>query len=326
MKVSEAEVNEDPGKRFQRLLGILRSLATTQGATVKELAQKYGKTGRTIERDISDLRYACFDIEKLGRGKGWRVDPQYASVGQTLALEEILCLSLGSQIIASSADPELDEFRRAGASKLHALIKRERRLAAAEAANYFAVGGTIAEHRFIPELLRSIANLQALEIQYETAGESTVKTRVLEPWTLLYQSEVWHVHGLDRLTGKPRTFRVHRIRECRATEEKYAIPSDYRADKAVFHRWDLSEGGPSQVACQVEPELSRWLAENPVHPSQKIENGRLHLEVKDLDRLAAWILGLQGLRVLEPASLQEKVRERARAMLALHDEKAGLDR
>lgn len=317
MKTTDTVVNED-ATRFQRLLGILRSLATVQGVTTRELAQKYGKSDRTIERDIEDLRYVCFDVEKLGRGKGWRIDPHYMGVGQTLALEEILCLSLGGEILGSSADPELDEIRRNGTSKLHDLMKRERRLAASDAANHFAVGGTVTEHRHIPELLRAISLLQAVEIQYETAGEAKVKKRILEPWTLLYQSEVWHVHGHDRLSGKPRTFRVHRIRECKPTEEKYAIPTDYRAEKAIFHRWDLSGDTPYKVICEVQPELARWLAENPVHPSQKVEDGLLRLEVKDLDRLAAWILGLQGIRVLEPEPLRAKVRERARAMLELH--------
>jgi hypothetical protein len=36
----------------------------------------------------------------------------------------------------------------------------------------------------------------------------------------------------------------------------------------TFHKWDLCEAEPVSVLCEVDAPLARWLAENPVHPTQ----------------------------------------------------------
>ena len=92
----------------------------------------------------------------------------------------------------------------------------------------------------------------------------------------------------------------------------------FSPDSVIFHRWDLSRGKPRKVVCRATPELLRWLEENPAHPSQKINNGYFEMQVGDLDKVAAWVLSLTGMEVIQPSDLRRRVRERATELAHAH--------
>lgn len=64
--------------------------------------------------------------------------------------------------------------------------------------------------------------------------------------------------------------------------------------------------------------LALWLLENPVHPSQQLEGANFHLEVRDLDALVSWLIGLTNCRLLGPRPALDKLRARASAWLQEH--------
>lgn len=311
-KKSGTVVNEEMATRFQRLLAIVRKLGQPKGATVTELAQLYGVDARTIQRDILLLRDACFDIEQLGRGKGMRLDPRHKQIAQTLGLEELLCLVVGARLV--QGDSSLDDIRESALQKVIGLAKSERQPAAREVNGQVAVGSLTPQHPWLPELLRATSSRLAVRLEYQTSERQDVTTRLVDPWTLLYQSEAWFVQGYCHLRQDRRTFRVHRIRQLEVTEQTFSLPAEYSAESATFHRWDLREGPEIAVRCRVEPELAAWLRENPVHPSQQLDGHDFAVRIRDLDRFAAWVLSLSGMEVLEPAELRDAVRDRAAAI------------
>jgi predicted DNA-binding transcriptional regulator YafY len=308
-KNSGTVVNEEMATRFQRLLSIVRKLSQPKGATVTELAQLYGVDARTIQRDILLLRDACFDIESLGRGKGMRLDPRHKQIAQTLGLEELLCLVVGARLV--QGDSSVDSLRESALQKVIGLAKNERQTPAREIHGQVAVGSLTPQHPWLPELLRATASRTSVHMEYQASERQEISARLIDPWTLLYQSEAWFVQGYCHLRQERRTFRVHRIRRLEVTEQTFSLPEHYSAESATFHRWDLREGAETPILCRVEPELAAWLRENPVHPSQQLRDGHFAVRVRDLDRFGAWVLSLSGLEVIEPQELRDSIRSRA---------------
>ncbi len=68
--------------QLQRLLELLALLSRTGGFTLKELAQRYDTTTRTIRRDLDALRNVGFDVEEdedddaSTLEKRWRINTQ----------------------------------------------------------------------------------------------------------------------------------------------------------------------------------------------------------------------------------------------------------
>jgi len=107
--------------------------------------------------------------------------------------------------------------------------------------------------------------------------------------------------------------RVERIPECHSTGQRFDIPA---APSPHFPKGDLVEGEPVLVVCQVDENTARWLCENPVHPTQRLERDLFSLEVRDPDSFIQWALGLGHCQILRPLALRQQMRQRLLDMLA----------
>lgn len=75
--------------------------------------------------------------------------------------------------------------------------------------------------------------------------------------------------------------------------------------------WEVPAAGPVRIEIQVEPALARQLAQNPLHISQRLSNGRLSLQVTGPDRVVDWLMSVQGAELLEPGWLRGSLQRRA---------------
>lgn len=100
--------DDDPSDalRLDRLLSMLRRLSGVQGATAQALAAQHGVSARTIQRDLTFLRESKFPIESLGRGLGYRLDPQFGLPAQALSTTEVLPMVLGGQLFGLAGQRE----------------------------------------------------------------------------------------------------------------------------------------------------------------------------------------------------------------------------
>lgn len=79
--------------------------------------------------------------------------------------------------------------------------------------------------------------------------------------------------------------------------------------------WEVSAAGAVRIEIKVEPSLARQLARNPLHSSQRLNNGRLSLHLSGPDRVVDWLMSVQGAELLEPAWLRGSVQRRAQELL-----------
>ena len=304
-----APMEEDLGK-FRRLLRILNLLSNPGGVTTKRLTAETGVDARTIYRDLNELRDACFDIVQLRPRGPYRLSRDYTELAQTLSLEEVLCLALSSSVFQK----QLGGIGREAMRKLFNFVKGDKREKARELPQYLETpeGET---HSLIPTLMSAVSQRKRVRFCYHKGEESE---RTVDPYTLFYQNERWYFQGMDHLRRALRSFRLARISQLEVLDQYYTIPDAYDSKSALFHKWDLADSPAVPVKCRVDASLAQWLLENPVHPSQSLEDQTLHLCVRDLDALGHWLLSLRGLEALEPPELRELVKDKARRLAEAH--------
>jgi predicted DNA-binding transcriptional regulator YafY len=79
--------------------------------------------------------------------------------------------------------------------------------------------------------------------------------------------------------------------------------------------WEVAAAGPVRIEIKVEPSLARQLAQNPLHISQRLNNGRLSLQVSGPDRVIDWLMSVQGAELLEPSWLRGSLQRRAQELV-----------
>ncbi|MBT9583721.1 WYL domain-containing transcriptional regulator [bacterium] len=299
-------MDEESLSKFHRLLRLLNRLSNPAGVSVKQLAESTGVDIRTAYRDLDDLRDACFDIVQVRARGPYRLSGDYSAMGQTLTLEEVLCLGLASCLLQD----QIGNVGRDAMLKLQHFVKGEKRQLVRDVPSRVEIQPG-QDQRWIPQLMLAVSQRRQIRFEY---NRGYPPQRTMEPYTLFYQDERWYVQGLDPLRGALRRFRLTRITSLEVLPYSFTVPDGYDSKAALFHKWDIAQHEPMRVRCRVSSELCQWLEENPVHPTQRLHDDEFTLQVRDLEALAQWLLGLQGLVVIEPEALRVLIREKAQGL------------
>lgn len=137
--------------------------------------------------------------------------------------------------------------------------------------------------------------------------------RTVEPAQLFFQDR-WYLCARDPEDKLHKNFRIERIRQFEVLSTTFKRPKDPASPH--FHKWDLVGAEPVEIRCRVDSPVARWLHENPIHPSQQLENGELRLSVRDTESFLVWALGLSHCEILEPASMRQRLQELLARMIA----------
>lgn len=300
-------MSESPVK-FERLIKILRQLSLPDGCTTQQLADLIGANVRSIQRDIQFLSEKCFDIVQDRRHGPYRLKRPLDIHGQTLGLEEVLGLVLGLALL----EQPLGETGQEAGQKLQHLVKSDKKIAARELPRSIAAA-QLDEGTCLPALMRALSLRRRVRFLYR---KPELSHRILDPYALLYQDGRLYVQGFDQDRQALRCFRLKRIEQLEILDSPFEVPSDYKPER--FHKWDLAPGPGNEIRCKVSDALAHWLMENPVHPSQTLSDNILQMKVRDLNALANWIQGLQGVEVLHPPELRGILRQRALETVAAY--------
>jgi len=307
---------DDAQSKFQRLVRLLSRLQTTSGLTVAQLAAELETDKRNIQRDLETLRSYAYPIDTIHERT-----PRYRLAGQRqpaslLDLEETLALTM---TVALGDASGLGSIARRGWDKLnYAVVNGQERRAKNELPQMLSAQfGWSLSAVVMESLSKALVEKFRLRIHYRNREALEAQWRTIEPWQMFFQDR-WYVRGLDCHKKEIRNFRPDRINELEVLNERFEIPTSERKADPHFHKWDLGGGEPTRVHCRVEPALALWLRENPVHPSQQLEDSDFYLEVRDLDALVGWLIGLTNCRLIAPDSALERLQARASSWLREH--------
>ena len=278
--------------KTDRLIGILSVLLQKEKCTAPELAEKFEVSRRTVNRDIETLCRAGIPVCTVqGAGGGICIMDGY-KIDRTLLTSrdmQMILAGLRSLDSVSGRDSILIDlssgYKESLAPKI-SLIRdgiEERKL--------------IAFHYFAP------------------GGESI---RRVEPYYLIFKWSSWYVWGWCRKREAFRLFKLNRMEELKKEEETFSprqVPMPDLSNERIF---------PANIRVKAlfEPD-AKWRLVEEFGPRcfKEQKDGRLLFEMDytDEDSLLGWLLTFgEGVEVLEPAALRERILKTAENMVFIY--------
>jgi predicted DNA-binding transcriptional regulator YafY len=327
----------DRTERFYKIEMLIRSRA---GVSFAELMDELGVSRATLKRDLEYLRdrldapivYDRFDNRYKLQGDaraGGQV--KHELPGVWFSEREIHALLTMHQLIqgldeggvlARHLQPLLDKLHgMLGASEGESkeLMKRVKIASAARR--------SVAPKNF--ELVGSaLTRRQRLQMSYWVRSRREQTERVVSPQRLVHYRNAWYLDAWCHTSDALRRFALDAIRDASLLDQR----AKDVAVKTIEAELDAGYGAFSGKAVQwavleFSPEAAQWVAHEQWHPQQQAtlhDDGRLTLRVPyaDATELTMDVLRHgEQVRVVSPAALVRKVRERLQQALAQYETK-----
>ncbi|MGE0472799.1 MAG: helix-turn-helix transcriptional regulator [Nitrospirales bacterium] len=311
---------------------ILQLLEGSRGKTLKELAQAmptdYARHERTLRRDLEALEASGFPLinEKIHGHIRWRfVDGYRHKLALGFSPTEILALRLSRQLLTPLEGTGIQESLQSALVKAEAGLpppdeQTPHQLASVFSFNLGSHKSYKGKQEIITTLAKAIGKLHTVQMRYFSATRNQVTRREVNPYHLYYSHGALYLIGYCHLRKEVRMFAVERIKTVTSTDHPYQIPLDFDREDYVKDAIGIMRGPPIRVELRFNKQTAAWAKDRIWHSTQSLtahKNGELTmtLTVADNRELVGWILSFgRGVRVIEPASLRQTVRQEAKAI------------
>lgn len=210
-------------RRSERLFAIAEELRRRAPASVSatSLADRFGVSRRTIERDIESLRGAGVSLAAdVGRTGGYWLDQRPGKDLFMLTGEEVVALLLATR---AAAGMPFSEAATAATARLLDALPPATRVAMTELRNRILAAET-GVPRARPPIRRAteqaVRDQVVVKISYRDANGATT-TRAVEAHGFYGATDGWYLVGWCRLRNAGRIFRLDRITRATPTKERF---------------------------------------------------------------------------------------------------------
>ena len=299
--------------KTDRLIGILSVLLQQEKITAPELAEKFEVSRRTINRDIETLCRAGIPICTIqGAGGGIRIM-------EGSRMDRTLLTSKDMQMILAG----LRSLDSVSGSRYYGQLMEKLKPGVA---NFVSGRDSILidlsswyKESLAPKisLIQDAAEERKL-LTFQYYAPSGDSIRRIEPYYLIFKWSSWYVWGWCLKREDFRMFKLSRMEDLKKTEEKFVsrqVPMPDLSNERIF---------PANIRVKVlfEPDLKwRLVEEFGPHCFKEQKDGRLLFEMDytDEDSLLGWLLTFgEGVEVLEPAALRERILKTAENMVFIY--------
>jgi len=323
---------KSPGKvPYGRIVKLDRMLHSGNFPPLPELAEKFGVSQRTLERDIECLRdYFGAPLVFDRTGKNYRYsDKDFRLPAILLTQEELVTLLMSERLMRQYAGTPFEPIVQQTFAHLTAMLPEQACVSVDPTtlckAIVFEQGVPIREY-VLPvfiALLDAIAKRHRTEVAYYTSqGNREEGTRFIDPYHLTNVGGEWYLIAYCTRQRAVRNYHLGRIREAYVLEISYTLPSDFDPLKHVGATLGRVAGDSREmILLRLLPAASRWVKEKMWHFTQKfdrlLDDGsvifRMELSQEEPAReaLRRWILQFgDEAEVLEPEWLRKEIRDR----------------
>lgn len=317
--------------RADRLISILLYLKNNEKMTSSDLACKLEVSERTIHRDMESLSSAGLPIvAERGKAGGWRLVDNWPYQLSWLKKNEIESLfvphsdSLLTDLGLNAASSE-------ASAKLLACIPSAYRqnVATLRERVYIDLSTWRDETESIQSfqtIQQAVWKCQKLRITYAKTDGVTYN-REIEPLGLVSKSAKWYV--VARRGGEFRTYRASRIRSAAALSESFIWPKGFNLKEYWKESKDVFVKNLPKY--NVEAEVSPWVADRIRGSDHFVQiigvearSGEwlsMALQFETETEAIECVLGYgNGIKILSPQRLREKITSRAEAIIQLYKE------
>jgi len=307
--------------KADRLLSALLLLQAHGRLSGRELAEKLEVSVRTVHRDMESLSASGVPIYALrGAQGGWQLDEGWRT--QVPGLDEVELRALlmaqprviGDSRLAAAAERALEKLMAAmpGGMREQAASIRQRLYV-----DTTAWRGSTENLTMLPVVQAAVSRDRKLRITYcKPNGEKSV--RLVDPLGLVAKGSTWYL--VANTSAGLRTFRVSRIEAAKVLDKACERPASF--DLAEYWKTSTEKFLEGRQKLEVILRLETRAAANMK---------RWHMVLAEIDKGEGWetlrvqfdhpeealfmVLGMGSrVRVIEPDSLRERVREEVRGM------------
>jgi predicted DNA-binding transcriptional regulator YafY len=163
---------------------------------------------------------------------------------------------------------------------------------------------------------RCASEKRSLEITYRAQHNKEITHRVVDPYGLIFHEGAWILVGYCHLRKSIRSFALDRVLDFKERYLYFTLMEGFELESYLSQSWGIYDDEAVLVTVQFSHEVSDYiLRKDKWHPSEKREilpdgEVRLTFTVAGVDEIKRWIYSwLPHVRVIEPESLRNKIRE-----------------
>jgi len=263
--------------------------------TVKELAERFGVSRRTIFRDFNALEEINVPVtwdrySGYGLIEGFKVPPLM------FTSKELATIMVGLNFVKSQVDQGLVDDAKGVELKIKEVLPDELKdfMSSLEGRTivdpYLKFGGEKKKGGNWYLISSAIAQQKRLQFEYTTkSGETSI--RKIDPYILVFYQDHWNVIGRSHLRGEIRNFILENVDEVLILDENYELQNDLDVEGLIFRSEDNShsiilEVEKSEIK-RLEGNLPAKIIKKEVVNSKKI---KVVFDFDNLDFINQWLL------------------------------------
>lgn len=255
--------------QLKRLLTLIPRLADGESHPVADLATIVGTSADAL---IDDLRALVerFDtpggfvdgVQIYQDGEAVSVVTQHFLRPMRLTMAELCALELGLAIVRTETPAEQTPPIDRALERLRSVISNvpgdEKR--AGIATGTAAVHGVSPRH--LAALRSAVKEKRKARILYMKGSASDAEDRVVCPYCLVFASGMWYVVAHCERAKALRVFRLDRITEVTAGDERYAVPANFSVDDVLEQsKAMMASATRDMLRVRYSPRIAKWIAE-----------------------------------------------------------------
>jgi len=309
--------------KIDRLLGILNILVNTDRITIKELAERFEVSKRTVFRDLDTLNKSGIPIVAYsGIGGGVSVVEGYKHKKSIFSRNDIKNIFTAlSGLMSINRNNDLVNL-------MAKIIPEETETMYSESDYLIDLSSwfqdSITQEK-VTDLHEAIENHKCICIEY--ISKNSRKMRTIQPYKLVFKQSYWYLYGFCEENTEFRLFKINRIVSYKIMNINFNCKSiekiNFRNDfgSTLFHPQDSRTLYNVKLEYDITNEffLTDKIDAKFFQRKSNEENGCIIFEVSDLDWTADLVISMQDkVKVIFPPQLKEKVKLRIKKMAEIY--------
>ena len=301
------------------MLAILWMLNSGTKVTAKQISEKLEINIRTVYRYIDALCASGVPIiSDTGHNGGYSLLGKFINAPLFFNVEEQKVL-LHAALFAKEAGYPFSEALKKATEKLKTYSNQEQeRLLISHLAGFEVINHDIAPSikTILEELEQAVANEYSVEIEYRTGHKEQPRSRVIDPYGMLYWKNKWYTVGFCHLRNEIRSFRADRISQIKRMQMTFKRPEAFSAGEFFLQNLLPDPSSKDSMVSLIISGRSEALDDLCVHwfLGHYLQERTLNQAVFLLDEIAmhAYVPNFllpygKAIQVIEPQSLKKKL-------------------
>lgn len=282
-----------------------------------DLEDRFGLSRRSLFRDIRALLEIGIPIGG-DAGEGYFIAEGYHLPPVVFNKEEAAALLVGSKFLEKQTDSQINDHLQNALSKVKAVLRSKDRDFLESLEDHIEVippRSTTQENtanQFLSDIQFALSACRTLHFGYWANSKQEFTERQVEPLSLVYYSNHWHLIAYCQLREELRDFRTDRIQKLKVTENTY--DRSRHPEHEAFLGRSMHGSHANEAVLWFSKEVANFLGEQQYWhgfvKAEEVEDGvEMYFSAPSYHFLGRWILSYgTHVKIIEPQELKDLVR------------------